>query len=264
MSEAVPKRPGRRPDGPYGFTVDFWHTLAVLTPTDERRLTSARDAVWVRRLVRAGVPESRAFELRRGLARWNEREESAGRAPSLAAQIDRVEAWSGVRLPLAPLRRALDRLVDTARLRAPPNAHRVLRDLRRAGVRLAVVSNVINESPAAIRRAIRRLGYGRIFRALVFSAEYPFSKPDPRIYRVALKALGVAPGRSAHIGDLPLDERGARAAGMAAIRLVPATLGPRRPRSRARPAERAGTKRLVANGWESLTADRVVALLRRG
>jgi putative hydrolase of the HAD superfamily len=56
------------------------------------------------------------------------------------------------------------------------------------------------------------------FDATVFSSAVGLRKPDPRIYRLACKRLGVEPGDCLYVGDGANDELGgARRAGMAAV-----------------------------------------------
>jgi putative hydrolase of the HAD superfamily len=91
-----------------------------------------------------------------------------------------------------------------------PGAAEAVSQLRRLGLRLAVVSNW----DVALREHLEQLGLARDFEAVVTSAEAGAPKPDPRIFRLALDRLGVAPERALHVGDSPADEEGAHAAGM--------------------------------------------------
>jgi HAD superfamily hydrolase (TIGR01509 family) len=58
------------------------------------------------------------------------------------------------------------------------------------------------------------LGVAPLVDTIVTSAEAGAAKPDPAIFRLALERLRVQPERALHVGDEPLDEEGARAAGM--------------------------------------------------
>jgi putative hydrolase of the HAD superfamily len=59
---------------------------------------------------------------------------------------------------------------------------------------------------------------GDAFDHIVVSAEEGMVKPDPRIYRLALERLGVAPGEAVFIDDLEENIAGAQAVGMHGIR----------------------------------------------
>ena len=92
-----------------------------------------------------------------------------------------------------------------------PGAVEAVSELRRLGLRLAVVSNW----DVALPKHLEELGLAARFRTVVTSAEAGAPKPHPRIFALALERLGVRPERALHIGDAEADEEGARAAGMA-------------------------------------------------
>jgi putative hydrolase of the HAD superfamily len=95
----------------------------------------------------------------------------------------------------------------------------VVETLERLAVRtrLAVVANW----DSSLHEHLDRLGLDRYFDAVVTSAEAGAAKPDPEIFLTALRRLDVEPARALHVGDEPIDERGALAAGM---RFLPAPL----------------------------------------
>jgi putative hydrolase of the HAD superfamily len=76
--------------------------------------------------------------------------------------------------------------------------------------RLAVVANW----DSSLHEHLERLGLDRYFDAVVTSAEAGAAKPDPAIFIAALERLDVEPARALHVGDEPIDEQGASAAGM--------------------------------------------------
>lgn len=89
--------------------------------------------------------------------------------------------------------------------------------LRGHGLRLAVVANW----DCALSEHLDRADLTRHFDVVVASARAGFAKPDPRIFELALSELGVPASRTLHVGDEPVDEEGARAAG---LRFAPAPL----------------------------------------
>jgi len=90
----------------------------------------------------------------------------------------------------------------------------VLDELRRAELRIAVVSNGIRDLHAFV--AHHRLDVD----AIVDSRSHGRVKPHPTIFQAALAALAVAPGDAVMVGDsLEEDIDGARALGMRAILL---------------------------------------------
>jgi putative hydrolase of the HAD superfamily len=88
----------------------------------------------------------------------------------------------------------------------------VLEELRRAGLRIAVVSNGIRDLNAFV--AHHRLDVD----AIVDSRSHGRVKPHPTIFQAALAALAVAPEDAVMVGDsVEEDVEGARALGMRAI-----------------------------------------------
>ena len=90
----------------------------------------------------------------------------------------------------------------------------VLSALRRAGARLAIVSNWDSSLPALLDR----LGLATWFDAIVVSHLEGMEKPRPELFLLAVARLGGTPVEALHVGDVPeLDEAGATAAGIASV-----------------------------------------------
>jgi putative hydrolase of the HAD superfamily len=86
--------------------------------------------------------------------------------------------------------------------------------LRAAGVRLAIVSDTSGETP----QLWPSTPLGSRFDATVFSCETGFCKPDPRMYHVALRRLGLIAEQCAYVGDGGSRElTGAAAVGLSAF-----------------------------------------------
>ena len=101
------------------------------------------------------------------------------------------------------------------RARGPvPGAARLLA-LVKSRARVAIVSNNLLEEQ---REKLRHCGLDAWVDALVVSEEAGVSKPDPRIFAIALERLGCTAGEAAMVGDSWVaDVVGARAAGLRAI-----------------------------------------------
>jgi putative hydrolase of the HAD superfamily len=99
-----------------------------------------------------------------------------------------------------------------------PDALETLRGLRNRGVRTAVVSN-------ADGRAQKSLEAAGLCEPLEFVLDSHFEgveKPDPEIFRRALRRLELPPERVVYIGDISsIDAVGARAAGLSPVIIDP-------------------------------------------
>jgi putative hydrolase of the HAD superfamily len=102
-------------------------------------------------------------------------------------------------------------------------ARSAVAELKRAGFRLAVVSN----AEGRVAQDLDRAGYTGLFETVVDSFHVGVEKPDPAIFRVALDHLRVRPEHALFLGDLPaVDVAGALAAGIAPLLLDPHDLYP--------------------------------------
>jgi phosphoglycolate phosphatase-like HAD superfamily hydrolase len=106
-------------------------------------------------------------------------------------------------------------LGDTAHWRKPDGADDVLAELARRGVALALLTG----APEGIARLrMERLGLAQFFPEGqgAFGCE---SADRAELIRVALQRAGAMPEDAVEIGDTPLDESSARAAGVRSIRV---------------------------------------------
>lgn len=110
----------------------------------------------------------------------------------------------------------LPRLAD---LSPSPGAFELVTGLASRGIPLAVASSSFRPVVDATLRAI---GLTDAFRAVVSGEEVGHGKPDPEIFLLAARRLGVAPGRCVAVEDSPHGVRAAIAAGMACLGVVTA------------------------------------------
>lgn len=93
-----------------------------------------------------------------------------------------------------------------------PEAPAVLETLRRRGLRLAVISNIISRT--LVSHNLAAYGVAHYFDAIVTSAALGIRKPDRRIFLETAGLLGLPPGACAYVGDtVSRDVAGARRAG---------------------------------------------------
>ena len=102
-----------------------------------------------------------------------------------------------------------------------PDVPPLLRELRRRGIKIGVLSNTMWPREAHERIFIRDEVLDLIDGA-VYSSEIPWVKPHPEAFRAAMAAVGVTdPADCVFVGDRPYDDvYGAKRAGMRAV-LVP-------------------------------------------
>jgi putative hydrolase of the HAD superfamily len=97
--------------------------------------------------------------------------------------------------------------------------------LRAGGITLALLSNTMRTPGTTLRQLLARYGLLDSFAHLTFSDEVGVRKPDPAIFALTLRALGVQPGEAVHVGDdAVLDVHGARAAGLRSVQVTSASL----------------------------------------
>jgi len=181
-------------------------TLGVPVDTD------AAAEVWQRVLAGAGTPEElakgRDLSLRRHRAVWTD-----------------LYARSGAD-DLAPgLSEALYALtVDPGSWEAFPDTAPTLRELRARGIPVGVVS----DTGFDLRPALDRLELSPWIDTVVLSCESGVCKPEPRVFRDACAGLCVEPAATLMVGDNPLTDGGAVAAGLVVLLLpAPTPSGPR-------------------------------------
>jgi beta-phosphoglucomutase len=109
------------------------------------------------------------------------------------------------------------RRVIEADFPAMPGALELLHALREAGFGLAVGSSGPVEN---VQLVIDKLDARNLFGAIVTGEDVTHGKPDPQVFLLAAKRLGVAPARCAVIEDAPAGVAAANAAGMASVGLL--------------------------------------------
>ncbi|CAN5568352.1 hypothetical protein BH09MYX1_BH09MYX1_24440 [soil metagenome] len=91
-------------------------------------------------------------------------------------------------------------------------------DLRRTGVKTAIVSN----SEGMLDRLFSKLGIADCFDAVIDSGRVGVEKPDAEIFRIACERTGTTAARALHLGDTyTTDVVGARNAGIATALIDP-------------------------------------------
>jgi len=131
-----------------------------------------------------------------------------------------VEPFIGAGTRARKLAHALDRIAgeaDIARWQQAEERERVFDELRSAGLRIGYVSNTLT-APELMRRRLEEFGLLEHAEVAVFSVEQRIRKPNPEIYRAALRALAVEPGGTLFVGDrVREDVRGPQSVGIRGV-----------------------------------------------
>ena len=100
------------------------------------------------------------------------------------------------------------------------DARPTLLELKRLGLRLALVSNIARD----LRPELFRGQLLDLFDAVILSFEVGEVKPNPPIFQLALNALGVTAGQALMVGDDPIMDSGGVCLGIRTL-LLPVTSG---------------------------------------
>ena len=103
---------------------------------------------------------------------------------------------------------------DPASWKLYPEVVPTLRELRRRGLELGIVSNF----DSRVFNVLRGLGIAELFDTVTISSLAHAAKPSPKIFELALEQHAVDPGEAMHVGDSVKDDvEGAIKAGLAAV-----------------------------------------------
>jgi len=125
-----------------------------------------------------------------------------------------------------------ERVMDPSAWIPYPDTAPTLRALHARGVRIGIVSNV----PRDLRPIFAAHGLADLVDAFTHSFEVGAEKPDPAIFLRACEALGTTPGATLMVGDHPVADAGALAAGLR-FHLLPPDGAADRPRGLGRVLE---------------------------
>jgi putative hydrolase of the HAD superfamily len=110
-----------------------------------------------------------------------------------------------------------ERVMDHSKWIPFPDTGEVLRELKRRGLKIGVVSNIAED----LRPAFAEHGWSDLIDGYAHSFEHGVEKPDPKLFLAACAAIGTAPARTLVVGDHPVDG-GAVVAGCVVL-LLPRT-----------------------------------------
>ena len=102
-------------------------------------------------------------------------------------------------------------------LAAAPGLEAALAACAARGIRMAVISNTTYRG-FVLQRELEQLGVMHSFDFVMASADFGIRKPDPLLFEIALRRMGVRPDEAWYIGNaVPIDCAGAAVAGMVPV-----------------------------------------------
>ena len=132
---------------------------------------------------------------------WRETAEmrSSGAFQTVEASIEHVCAVMGMHIGTEQMRKAVEiRLHYTRRALEPrPNALTTLTQLKTTGYKLGLISNCSIEIPILWPET----PFAEFFYDAIFSSRASLKKPDPRIFQLACRHLGVVPESCVYVAD---------------------------------------------------------------
>jgi putative hydrolase of the HAD superfamily len=213
-------------------TFDFWSTLVDGLATPER--TAQR----VARLQRAIVGAGHACSVDQLLTAFNtvtarfdapsrESYEDSGPPGRWAALARELGIPEGL-IPFEVVERAYEDITLKPPPEAMPHVHGAVEAMKQQGYRLGVICNTGMAGGRVLRQVLKHHGLLDLFDVTVFSNEFGYAKPHPKIFEHALSELGgVLPSQALHVGDMEhLDVEGARRAGLFSALYAPQTEAP--------------------------------------
>jgi FMN phosphatase YigB (HAD superfamily) len=205
--------------------LDVGNTLRIVLEEPDFQQNAMQELM---RLV--GTLESQEAFFEKLETRWK-----AYRKASKASLLESPEEilWTKHLLPdypaekIAPLHGRLTRLWRDRDGRRVPrhDAKETIIELHRRGYLLGIIANTITETE--IPDWMEADGVTQYFKTVILSSKVGIRKPDPEIYWMAARQIGVEPAKCAYLGDNPVrDVEGTRAAGFGMMILFdePATL----------------------------------------
>jgi putative hydrolase of the HAD superfamily len=98
--------------------------------------------------------------------------------------------------------------------RVNPESEALVRDLKKAGVKLGVLSNMVDDF---LQRVKDTLPVFKMFDESVFSCDVKMIKPDEKIYRLLLSRLGCEPDELVFFDDVEINVKAASSMGIHAF-----------------------------------------------
>jgi len=103
-------------------------------------------------------------------------------------------------------------------LKKIPHLDEVLKELKRKGYKLGIITNTVTSREEHVRMALRKVDVEKYFDAILTSVDVGHEKPDERIFMTALRKLRVKPEEAVMVGNrISADILGGNRIGMKTI-----------------------------------------------
>jgi FMN phosphatase YigB (HAD superfamily) len=192
--------------------LDVGNTLRIVLDEPEFRQNAMQELM---RLVGTDEPQEEFFAKLE--ERWKKHRKNAKVTLIEASEYD---LWTKILLPDYPAERIGPQHGRLTRLWRDRDGRRVPRhdaketiiELHRRGYLLGLIANTITETE--IPDWMEADGVTQYFKTVILSSKVGIRKPNPEIYWMAARDIGVEPAKCAYVGDNPVrDVEGTRAAG---------------------------------------------------
>ena len=204
---------------PEAILFDLWGTLINSESFDPARGNAAV-------LQESGNPRGVTLETvqelgNRVVTNMERREDESSLEFTQAALLRILSDAFGLRFPWSLLETEWRFWCAALEVRIIDGVRELLPALESLGLSMGVVSNS-SFAAATLEKELERQGIRRHFMFVISSADYGIRKPDPMIFEVALRRIGVAPELAWFAGDnVRYDIEGARGAGLFPVAFNP-------------------------------------------
>jgi putative hydrolase of the HAD superfamily len=202
------------PPQPRCLLLDAMGTLLTFEPPAPHLRAALRAATGGADVGEEAARRAMGAEIRHYRARLHKGGDAAGLAALRRSSAEAMRSALPEPAASLPSEELTAALLAALCFHAYPEVPRTLRELRRRGITLVVVSNW----DVSLHERLAETGLAPLVDGAIASAELGAAKPDPAIFARGLEIAGSAPADAWHAGDSPeADVEGALAAGVTPV-----------------------------------------------
>ena len=142
---------------------------------------------------------------------WNQPNVDA----AMRGEISAIDYWTEIGSKIGLEKSEILIFMDAYYENSSPDGRMLdlVRQLKQRGVKIGLLSNTMDDADWKFKE-LGFLSFFELFDSIILSHKEGIAKPDPGVYLLACKRLGVAPSDSVHIDDVFENVVGARKAGL--------------------------------------------------